>query len=217
MTTRITVEFPALSGLGEDVVSNTFHIGQPAAIPPLSPVAESLKIIAFYNDVRATGYSIAGFLGFSLNRGANAARMEFTNLADPAPRVPYYSRTWTVGPEINGASLMPEEVAVACSWQGDRVSGVPQARRRGRVFLGPLNTFALSNAGLGNSRPWATFRSTIAQAASALLADFAGELVVYSRTSVPPVATEITNGWIDDAFDTIRSRGPGPTVRTLFT
>jgi hypothetical protein len=203
----------AQNGLSEDIVVNTFHLGQPGDGPRLSPALDVGRFNDFYNEVQPSGYSIASFLGYTLSRASNAHLMTFVDLDEPSPRVPYADSLWTLSAASSSGSLLPEEVAVALSWTGDPVSGVPMARRRGRTFLGPLNSFVVFNAGQGISRPWLTFRQTIKEAAEDLISAFTGDLVVYSKTSVPAAATPITGGWIDDAFDTIRSRGPSPTSK----
>ncbi len=90
MTTRVTVSLAPQNGLSEDVVVNTFHLGIPGAGPPLSPSNRAAQIIAFYNGVQATTYSIASFLGFTLSRAANVCKIEMVDLDDASPRVPFY-------------------------------------------------------------------------------------------------------------------------------
>jgi hypothetical protein len=68
----------------------------------------------------------------------------------------------------------------------------------------------------GISRPASTFRADLGKAAFALLDSVTEGLVVFSRTSAPDIATDIVGGYIDDAWDTMRSRGADATARTLF-
>lgn len=102
------------------------------------------------------------------------------------------------------------------SYQGVYLSGTPNARRRGRFFVGPLGN-AATNSGTG--RPSAGCLNGLEAAAQDFLDDSVAasnwEWVVYSRVSggVAPVVS----GWIDDSFDTQRRRGLAPSARRLFS
>jgi hypothetical protein len=95
----------------------------------------------------------------------------------------------------------------------------PRSRRRGRAYIGGLNsTNAMSQSVNGGKRPTLAARDVILDAAVTLKTSLAAvplasaEMAVYSRTDgqMRPV-TEI---YVDDAYDTIRSRGLAPTTRT---
>jgi hypothetical protein len=107
----------------------------------------------------------------------------------------------------SAADAGPREVALCLSYFSER--NVP--RKRGRIYLGPFNTGALP------ARP---FDSTIGflGALAGRLAGVGGIDVDWSLYS--PTAgglSKITNWWVDDEWDTIRSRGMKPTKRTSGT
>jgi hypothetical protein len=110
---------------------------------------------------------------------------------------------------------MPPEVAICLSYQAAKISGVPQARRRGRVFIGPLNTSAMGTDG----RPATAFINALVGAADALKDPAGAPDWDWSTWSSfdPTVSTVIDNGWVDNEFDTQRRRGRKYTTRTTFT
>lgn len=133
--------------------------------------------------------------------------------ADPKPRAPKSQGTFnfTSLPVGNPA---PPEVALCLSFQDTPLSGFPQSRRRGRVYLGPLDASIVDSAG----RPASTTITTIRNAAEALrvasVSATTWDWAVWS--TVNGTASGVANGWLDDEFDTQRRRGRLPTVRTIF-
>lgn len=215
---RSIVTMPWTSGITEDLTVNTFHFTT-VTDPPTAGQLNTIdtQLIAFYNTSSGVaGDNLSGFLGDIVSRVANAATIKHYDLSDPEPRIPLRTTTWTVG-AADAANTGPCEVALCLSFQGDPVSGVPQARRRGRVYIGPFNTSQLGGTA---GRPPAALTAAVAAAGNALHdtlnTPIPGEVqwVVWSPTSGDSVF--ITNGWCDNEWDTIRSRGRRPTVRTTF-
>lgn len=105
-------------------------------------------------------------------------------------------------------------MALCLSFQADRVPGQPQARKRGRIYLG----FLRESLNDGTGRPTSAAITTILDAYEALydaidsITD-AGTLAVWS--GVDGAAWPVTTAWIDNAFDTQRSRGVVPTSKTI--
>ena len=190
------------SGLPEDVCVNTWSC-RTTSTDDLTALGD------FCNALESFYSSWDGDLSASLTGGVV---IKAYDRADAEPRVPVFTDTWTLGP---GTEYLPSEVALCMSFQGDAVSGVAQARRRGRVFLGPFSTTILDES---TGRPDGTRRAIIVAAGAALLADSvssgAWDWTVWS--SVNGSDTVVTNGWIDNSFDTIRSRGIAANSRTLF-
>lgn len=198
------VTIPDTSGLARDARVNTWHVQ--ADTEPLSADFAG-QCTAFRNFYQAMSGSWS-------NRVATTGNsVKFYDLSDPKPRVPVYEGnlgTLTVSASDTG----PLELCLCISFQGTPVSGVPQARKRGRIYLGPL-----SKGTIGYDRPQSALRSAMASAASTLLAASldtgAGALGVWS--GVANAFTPYTGGWIDDEWDIQRRRGQRPTTRTTFS
>lgn len=147
----------------------------------------------------------------------NGHLVKFYDLADPTPRAPVYEGTFNLGADPTGSAI-PTEVALCVSFQGDHESGIPQSRRRGRNYLPFLGGACIDGVG----RP----SSAVVTAAAAWgqnLLDFSGggvgtTWVVHSSIGIPlETAVVITNGWVDNEFDTQRRRGRAPSARTTFS
>jgi hypothetical protein len=136
------------------------------------------------------------------------------NQVDPIPRAPVASGTWSFASPPAGVPL-PPEVALCISYQGSRISGVPQARRRGRIYIPFLNVAQVGSDG----RPLAATVTAFAAAGQGLLtaSDAAGTWAWTTLSGVAPGVATVTDGWVDNEFDTQRRRGRPATSRTTFT
>jgi len=116
--------------------------------------------------------------------------------------------TKTKLPGVHSASSWPREVALCLSYY----SGQNVPRRRGRLFV-PIAVLR-STPGL---RPDAAQR-TKALDLGGLLANAGGadvDWVVWSK--VDGDARPVSNSWVDDEWDTMRSRGLKSTTRSVAT
>lgn len=159
------------------------------------------RIDSFYNDPHSGHQALSSYLSNDVIDG----EVRTYDKADAEPRVPIITPL-TPFAARGSASDQPHEVAVTISFHG-----VPPVtpRRRGRIFFGPLNNS--SDAGL--NRPADTMLQAMRAAGQALSEQSTSDLewVIYSPTSGQ--YTIVTAGWIDDAWDTMRSRGNLPTMR----
>ena len=135
------------------------------------------------------------------------------DMLDPEPRAPRLEGTWnfTTAP---ASDPLPPEVAMCLSFQAPKVSGVPQARRRGRVYIGPLRSIVSSGG-----RPSSSAITTLRDAGEALRAAgvaSAGDWNWAVYSTVLGGTADVTSGWVDDEFDTQRRRGRLPTTRNVF-
>lgn len=132
---------------------------------------------------------------------------------DPIPRPPVLETKANLTPGVNDP--LPTQLAIVMSFQGERQAGVPQARRRGRVYL-PFLREAINDAA---GRPDSTSVATVVAAGDALLAASQAAAgwtwLIFSR--VAPGYTEVTNGWVDNEFDIQRRRGREATSRSVFS
>lgn len=212
---RALVELATDTLIPSDVITNTWHFETPGAVADAG-TAITDNLDAFYTAIQAHLSSVL----------TGAGTVLLYDLEDPSPRPPVFTGAISFTPDT---AAYPNEVAVALSYQAPVVAGEAQARRRGRIFIGPMSQDA-GTSSTGGPRPSSSCRTDICAAADALKDDttLAGLVwSVFSPTTAgaPPwssgdLATAfhaVTNGWVDDAFDTIRSRGVAATNRTLFT
>jgi hypothetical protein len=147
----------------------------------------------------------------------SAARIKLYNLEDPIPRVPIFDLPMGLTGSFP-LNTLPQEVALCLSFQGPRVSGQNQARRRGRVYLGPWATAAGDS---GTGRPEAAMVTAINDSANTFLAASIAATswswaVISTAAGGPAVAVPVENGWVDNSWDTQRRRGNSPGVRSVF-
>lgn len=189
------------SGIADDAVMNTFFVGTNPGDdgnPAIVGAWETFMRIftgSMAGRVAQTGHTLTAY-----------------DMADPEPRVPIWEVGWTFDAAPSGNAL-PTEVALCVSFQASKVSGSPQARRRGRLYLGPFED-AVNTDG----RPGSSFVTGAANGLKAFAEDLAAgfcSLLVYSR--VDEIGRTAINGWVDNAFDTQRRRGLDPTVKTAVT
>lgn len=208
---RCQVRIPYFTNLPEDVITNTWHFFWDG--------------VTDYED--ACGYLTARLDTFytacySGSNGAPWVRWDLAaahwyNLSDPPPRVPFIVPMPIAGVTIVSTSF-PMEAAVCLSYQADPLSGMSQARRRGRIFLGGLNGSWFDNGAA------ATFPSVSVTRANAVITaveanilvtgDAGLQWVVWSPTA--SASSVVSNGWIDNAIDTQRRRGNAPSSRILW-
>lgn len=202
------------SGQPEDRFVNSFWVVTPSAPDGLAMTSMADAITAFYSSTGAG-------LGSWLSRMANAPgrTIKMYDWAEPKPRVPIYERSDVVAPFTSSTESLPAEVACCLSFEGTQQSGVNQARRRGRIYLGPLSVSAngVTSVTPFVSRPSNTFRAAVLVAAENLRQALlpSGIWSVFSPRTFPEAGAtaEIVRFWVDDAWDTQRRRG----VRALAT
>lgn len=202
---RAVVELQKTSGIPADAVVNRFHFDCTSDVAGVTDTIDT-ALVTFYSSIDTH---------FSLLMATTGQTVTWYNLEDPEPRVPLRT-TAPFGQFSVGGTALPAEVALCMSFQATRVSGVNQARRRNRVYLG---TFAKAASADSTGRPTTTCRGDIASAGGALLATSDGTAtwtwVTRSETSTATAAVD--NGWVDDAWDTQRRRGVEPSARSTFS
>lgn len=209
------VRHQGTSGLPEDVYINTFTFsdlsGGSVLLTDAVFIAQQLVIAYSTGDVSPVGT----FLSDAVSRGALSGEVRVYDLLELEPRVPVHSEPFTPVAAADNTN-MPNEVALCLSFQGVPQAGQSQARRRGRVFMGPLNHQAIDSAAAGNL-PGATFREALLDFGEDLQAVIeAGSL--YSWTVHSRIANQhvrVDNLWVDNAWDTQRRRGNAPSSRVV--
>lgn len=201
------------SGVSKDTVANTFHFtteGTAVARDHTTDIRDAIK--AFYNASVAP--KISTYL--SDQYAWTNARIRLYDLADGEPRAPYYDVHDTLG-DPGSVTSLPSQVSCCLSYQGTPTSGLVQARRRGRLYIGPLNTNVVSSGDL--TRPSGNFVTALLAAAAGLWAsggDTTWRWVVYSRQGTGQT-TRPTQAWVDDRFDVQRRRAVIVTSRSSTT
>lgn len=182
-------------------VTNTWAC---AAINDAAAGDFATAVIAFYNSCTALLPSIVR---------QNNHEYKIYDMLDPEPRAPVEEGLWNFS-SAPSTDPLPPEVALCLSFQGVKQSGVPQARRRGRVYIGPLRATISADG-----RPTAGAITILRNAGDALYdagVASAGDWnwAVYSTVNGGTV--DVANGWVDNEFDTQRRRGRIPTTRNVF-
>jgi len=215
-TLRTQVTLPTASGLPQDVCMNTWHC--------ISNAVDRLDDAeGFVSDLLVFYLVIDTFLS---GRLSTDIAFDVYDLVDASPRTPIYHFDSTLS--VGTGDGLPNEVAICLSYRGALGSGLVPARHRGRIYLGPLDG-GVVDQGTGDTIVDISVRNAIATAAGALKDDTTGNgwpWAVFSPTNAgsPPwssgdllVGTDaVVAGYVDDAFDTIRSRGGSATARSLF-
>lgn len=212
---RCQIVLQGRTGIPEDQFVNTLYFDHsPRAFDGDDMAGELATAVgAAYNTAAPGGPEEMGrFLSRFINPSLSTVRIY--NMAEGIPRTPYVAAFGLV-PQSASPDL-PEEVALCASFHG---SPPITPRRRGRVYLGPLNSLALApdsaDGGVAASRPTTRAMQCVRSWMELLhesTSTFGFEWVIQSNrptTNYVPV----TGGYCDDSWDTQRRRGVDPTTR----
>lgn len=231
---RAQVVHEHTSGIPRDNAVNTFHFNGPTDETTLTAIYTALTNF-FYVEYAAGGGAFRAVDSF-LSTFYNAHRVKLYDVTDEPSGPPLLDLRTTLVRARNGNFNLPSEVAVCLSFEGTPEAGLVQERRRGRIYIGALNTSANGGGTNALARPAAIMTETLRNAAVALAAevDDVAEWVVYSRpfagrgatdkrradgtyypalAARPGTTVNVDRVWVDDAFDTQRRRGDKPTGR----
>lgn len=195
-----------VDALPENFVSNTLSFSGSTNDSDITQL--SLAIQTFYNALNEW---------WSPALAQNGHEMKFTDRAAPAPQFPFRELNWNLSSVPSGQPL-PREVALVNSFQAARESGVAQARRRGRIYMGPLDTSANSSSG----DPAATLVTALVNASSQFRTDvdaivgIEGDFEWQVWSTVNGSGSAVDNGWVDNAWDVQRSRGRDALTRSTW-
>lgn len=206
------------SGLPEDRIVSTFHMRNDMISGSPTEQAEAManSVREFYYDGVGAAAPIVGYLNYSPILSAELIVYDLGQPVprEPAARVPVSTADLAKASQAGGP---PFEVAACVSWRTAVVApktGTPGKTGRGRNYLGPLVNAAMQNSAWGSPLISTTFRDIIKAAALRYIGQgFSTPVVLSKKYAVTDV---ITGGFIDDAPDTIRSRGQEPKSRTVF-
>jgi len=206
---RAMAVFQGHSGLPEDRYVNTFHFSNLSTYSSLVTDAFNVLEDLYFNP--NTTAPLNEWLSPTLLRDAE---FRFYDLSDPEPRVPTIE-PFTLG-TAQDADGDPEECAAVLSFHGEPPV---TARRRGRIYLGPLAQGAISSADSDTySHVSQLLVTDMLAAASHALGVSEGNGAGWSIRSTVPSENfvPIVGGWVDNAIDIQRRRGAEATVRTTW-
>jgi hypothetical protein len=210
---RVQVNHENVSGLAKDRFVNTWYV---IAADDSAAILWTQDLVTAYHSV-LTGQTngVGEYFSVAVSRDSQVHEARVYDLSDPEPRVPVHTEAFTALTATDTVKV-PNEVALCLSFQAEQVSGVNQARRRGRVFLGPFNASALGASGVAeDARPAGILLDDVEIMAEEILASTNGQWAVHSTLS--SVLLPVDNGWIDNAWDTQRRRGVTATTRQTFS
>lgn len=209
----------------KDATVNTFYFdtGGDETTPAVGTMNSiCTELDTFFNTAVGGGNAVRFYMGES-TMSADQNSYKVFNMDHPTPRAPVAApAAQNMTPQITTTPL-PSEVACCLSFRGALVSGTAPGRRRGRVFIGPLNTNAVAwETASGHARPVSGLLTALTAGANRLkdnLAALAIVWCVYSPTSrgggaASAGCTPCSYAWVDDAFDTQRRRGIKAGTRT---
>jgi hypothetical protein len=201
--------FQSVTNRVEDAVTNTTHWFKGGTQPDFENIRDMLT--DYYNETSpGAAYPLTTYMsGRSLSGNWN---MKIYRLTDDKPRAPVYTSQGNF--ELIDQDALPSEVALVMSFQAEPESGLPQARRRNRIYLGPFGI----NGNKESGRPNDSLVEAVLFSGKALLIAQDQSITwgwhVYSPTQNAhyPVAS----GWVDNAWDSQRRRGVEATLRGGF-
>ena len=217
---RCKATFPHSTGLPELAVVNTWSF---ITVDPATRAGAATdwttNLNTFYSGIKSILSSTIAW---------NSGTYEYVDMGDAKPRVPYQTDAAVLGTLSTTNSDAPPEVALCLSFRGATGSGLNAKRRRGRVYIGPLQ--------LPGTDVWSPANATVdlvANSAASLMTATYHKWAVYSPSThhgVPvggrledypdeipsqldDAFTEVVARWVDNAFDTQRRRGVPATYR----
>jgi hypothetical protein len=199
------------SNLPEDRVINTFHFEVQDNTQLVADAATIVSRLTEFYTVAPPGFAatLQGKLSAVISLIGHTIKVY--DMSQPQPRIPIVTSDLVLN-GVTGNGL-PSEVALVLSFRGVAVAGVPPARRRGRVYLGPFGTAAMGSIVDGDMRPSPDMTS--------ILNGIGARLGGYQVGPIWSVYSEVANNLVnvafvstDNAFDTQRRRGARRTSRT---
>ncbi len=219
------VNLERVTGVPADRTVNSFHFeGFGVAADPSSFAGILTKVANFYT-LAPVGSTVSVGRQMASTMSVAGHTIKLYDMKQPKPRSPVAVSNFTISP---GSSAIPAECAICLSFRGGLVSGTDPTRRRGRIFIGPLDSGSVITG--GDARPIQQRIDDLLNAGAALLAANTDQtLPAGSRWVVDGLAptvpkpappgdqprqlTPISYLWVDNAFDTQRRRGAQATAR----
>jgi hypothetical protein len=188
---RFTARWLGESALPEDVYENVLYYDVTQAEGTFEAICDGI---------------VAAFTAWGAHGDVDGAEVRVYALTGGQP---LYSKAYPA--YVFTATTGPGEVAICLSYASAPNWESTTARRRGRLFLGPMASLYV-----GGPRPIQSFINQTLELGQALGVVGAGVGASWMQFSqVDQVATAIATISVDDAWDTQRRRGLSPTNRTV--
>lgn len=224
--------FHSVTGLPEDDVVNTCHFadGDGADVAAATAVAGHVAA-CFFDAQDAGGNYLESYLSGQVSR-STLPTIKVYDAEEPGSPL-YVATAAGVRARLVGGVDLPSEVAVCASYRSD-YGGIlevgpddldadaaperPRSRRRNRMFIGPLNSYAITTingapmVGPGLQQACNNLIDRLSTVTAGLAAVEAS-MVVWSGTNQAFQGEAPTSAWVDNAFDIQRRRGVRPTAR----
>lgn len=206
-TYRFQVTLPYVTGLPADVATNTFYVQ--CVDDEAANDCAALLATAYNTTEPGAGHAFCYYLSGIVSREDEACSIKVYDMADPEPRPLIAEQSFTLVENGSDDSL-PLEVSICTSFRG---LGPSAPRERGRVYLGPLSTRALSSSQTADPN------TAVIDAASWLAEWFYNEITETPESMIWVVRssfgteTPVKQGWVDNEFDTQRRRQVEATTR----
>lgn len=200
------------SGFPADVFVNTFYF-----------LADSNKVTAAddisaalhdFIDGNNTTWAIGKYYSHFVTDVCTIKVYKMSDPHSPGPpkvqREPLV-REFNVSQTPSTDATLPDEIAVCLSFSA---ASPHTARRRGRVYIGPLNIDTTTQAtGTNFTQVAPQFMTDLCVAAARLSSHpDAGWLIAHDANGSPSYAA-VETGWVDNAYDVQRRRGEKATTR----
>lgn len=213
----------SVTGLVEDQIVNDFAFEGGDVLDAAERSAIFSNVDRFYREPGTLLVSVGHYISRAISRAATH-RLDMYQISAGGLGSPIDSIPW-LGPDDPGNDQgVPTECAAVLSFHADFAGAVeeaaggsrPKARRRGRLFIGPLHLNAVQS-GTPPFRIHPDFLLTLREAGNRLIAESGANLTPWSVWSrVDATLRPVVGGWTDDAPDTQRRRGVNPTGRTVW-
>lgn len=243
MLYRLQVILAHSNALPRDAVTNTFWFedADPLGSPGLAEeYAEHVR--DFYVTARAgQTAALSSYLASSVATNGHSIKVapidkETGEDVRGPGQPPLHIETFDLVGRPAPALGMPSEVALCLSFRNTDSGSVPPARKRGRVYYGPIEASATVDRGAGIVTPENGLITNLLQAGVNLrdLAPAAADWVIYSRPfagrdeivrpgrpTLPAIPARdgatyvVSQVLVDNAFDTQRRRGERSSARSI--
>lgn len=213
----------AESGLPADAIVNDFAVSFIAGVPNAAEIEDAVDAVGnFYTVGAAAVNKVGNYISEWVDRGATHV-ITATQITAPPMGSPVFEKAWLGPPAPTVPDSLPYEVAGCLSFHAD-LTGIaeeagatrPRARRRGRLYIGPLSLQAVDYD--ANPVTLSTnFRAALAARAVALADELEAAGWYWSVWSrVDATLRPVVGGWTDNAPDSQRRRGIDATNRATW-